>query len=46
MAYVDLFHRNSHSPQFEEISTGRTLIDDGNGLCVEDQSYYVATRSR
>ncbi len=34
-------HRNAYSPAFYEISTGRKLYDDGNGLCVEDQSYYV-----
>lgn len=41
MRVVDKFHRNSYSPRFEEISTGKELYDDGNGLCYEDQSCYV-----
>jgi hypothetical protein len=32
---------NAHDPAFYEISTGKRLHDDGNGLCYEDQSVYV-----
>jgi hypothetical protein len=32
---------NAYDPAFYEISTGKQLFDDGNGLCYEDQSVYV-----
>lgn len=35
-------NQNAYDPTFWEIATGRQLFDDGNGLCVEDRSYYVA----
>ena len=41
MKLIDREHRNAYGPAFYEISTGRELFDDGNGLCVEDRSYYV-----
>lgn len=41
MAVITKYHRNSHAPTFEEVSTGRQLFDDGNGLCYEDRSVYV-----
>lgn len=41
MDLIDREHRNAHDPAFYEIATGRELFEDDNGLCVEDQSYYV-----
>lgn len=41
MRVVSDEHRNAHDPAFYEIATDRKLFDDGHGLCVEDQSYYV-----
>jgi hypothetical protein len=41
MDLIDREHRNAYSPTFHEIATGCQLFDDGNGLCVEDRSYYV-----
>jgi hypothetical protein len=34
-------NQNKYDPTFYEIATGERLYDDGNGLCVEDHSYYV-----
>lgn len=34
-------NKNAFGPKFYEIATGCQLFDDGNGLCVENQSYYV-----
>lgn len=34
-------NQNAHDPAFYEISTGKELFDDGNGLCYEDRSVYV-----
>lgn len=41
MELIDREHRNAYDPRFYEIATGKQLFDDGNGLCVEDRSYYV-----
>jgi hypothetical protein len=34
-------NQNAYDPAFYEISTGKQLHDDGNGLRYEDQSVYV-----
>lgn len=41
MDLISREHRNAFGPTYYEISTGRQLYDDGNGLAVEDRSYYV-----
>lgn len=41
MALIEREHRNAYDPAFYELATGKKLFDDGNGLCVEDRSYYV-----
>lgn len=38
---VASLNQNASQPTFWELSTGKQLFDDGNGLCYEDRSVYA-----